>query len=588
MGLSNHIWPEYRRLLGFVKPYRGRLGAGILFGILYGPTNVAVLAVVKKVWARFFEQGAHEFTWWQAASVALLLPAAMAVRGFCDFLVTYLMNWVGLRAVTDVRVRMFEQLQRLSLDYYTSTRTGELMSRVTNDTTVVQQGLANVIEDVIKEPVTLLSVLGWLFWMDWQLTLAGLVLFPLCVVPILVYGKRTRKASKSAQQSQADLLAVLQEAIAGLRVIRAFGAEQRETDDFRDICNNFFRQRMRVVRARAISTPLIELVAGAGGALVFLYAFYMDMEGSKLIAFGLGLFMLYAPVKKISRLHLQIQETLAAGERIFQLIDQQPSVVEAAPAKSLPRFSRAIEFDHVSFRYNADDGAPVLADVTLTIPAGRLVAVVGASGAGKSTLFNMIPRFYDPVSGAVRIDGLDLREVGFQSLRDQIGLVTQETFLFNDTVAGNIAYGNPNASREEIIGAAKSAHAHDFIQQMPQGYDTRTGDLGVKLSGGQRQRLAIARAILKNPPILLLDEATSALDTESERAVQAALDDLMWGSGRPARPTMVVIAHRLSTVQHADQIIVLDKGRVVEQGTHEQLIASGGTYKRLHDLQFRV
>ncbi|MCG3149050.1 MAG: putative multidrug export ATP-binding/permease protein [Verrucomicrobiae bacterium] len=588
MGSFENVWPQYRRLLTFVQPYRGRLVAGILFGILYGPTNVAVLSVVKKVWAQFFEMGTHEWKWWQAAGVALLLPGTMMLRGVCDFLGAYLMNWVGQRAVMDLRVRMFEQLQRLSLDYYSGTRTGELMSRVTNDTSVVQQGMANVVEDVVKEPVTLVSVLGWLLWMDWRLTLAGLVLFPVCLVPIVVYGRRTRKASKSAQQNQADLLAVLQEAIAGLRVIRAFGAEQRETDDFRTICKSFFRQRMQVARARAISTPLIELVAGAGGALVFLYAFYMDMEGSKIIAFGLGLFMLYAPVKKLSRVHLQIQETLAAGERIFQLVDEQPSVLEAATPKTLPRFSRSIEFDRVSFQYKDSAGAPVLDEVTLTVPAGALVAVVGASGAGKTTLFNMIPRFYDPVSGAVRIDGVDIREVSFQSLRAQIGLVTQETFLFNDTVAGNIAYGKPHATRAEIIEAAKSAHAHEFIEQMSQGYDTSTGDLGVKLSGGQRQRLAIARAILKNPPILLLDEATSALDSESERAVQSALDDLMWGSGRQTRPTMLVIAHRLSTVQHANQIIVLDKGRVVEQGTHDELIARAGTYKRLHDLQFNV
>jgi len=588
MGLTTTIWPQYRRLLLFVKPYRGRLFAGVLFGILYAPTNVAVLAVVKKAWQHFFDERPADFNVGQALAMALLLPAAMAARGFCDFMGSYLMNWVGLRAVMDIRIRMFEQLQRLSLDYYTGTRTGELMSRVTNDTGLIQQGIANVIEDIIKEPFTLACVLGWLLYMDWKLTLASLVLFPICLVPIIVFGRRTRKASKAAQQNQADLLAVLQEAIAGLRVIRAFGAEQRETEDFRAICKNFFRQRMKVIRARAISTPLIELVAGAAGALVFIYAYYMDMTGSELVAFALGLFMLYAPVKKISRVHLQIQETLAAGERIFQLIDEQPSVMEAAAPKTLPRFSRSIEFDRVSFHYKESNSETVLNDVTVSIPAGALVAVVGASGAGKTTLFNMIPRFYDPVGGAVRIDGLDIREVSFQSLREQIGLVTQETFLFNDTVAGNIAYGKPNASRDEVIEAAKSAHAHEFISQMPQGYDTSTGDLGVKLSGGQRQRLAIARAILKNPPILLLDEATSALDTESERAVQAALDDLMWGSGRQSRPTMLVIAHRLSTVQHANQIIVLDKGRVVERGTHEQLIATAGTYKRLHDLQFKA
>jgi subfamily B ATP-binding cassette protein MsbA len=584
MRLIPQISTQYRRLLEHVKPYRWRLAGGILFGILYGPANVAVLAVVRKVWAHFFEE-AQQWTLWQALGAAALLPATMAVRGLCDFFGTYLMNWVGLRAVMDLRVRMFAHLQRLSLDFYSGTRAGELMSRVTGDPQVVQQGLANVVEDIIKEPVTLLSVLTWLLYTDWKLTLTGLVLFPICLVPIIVYGRATRKASRSAQENQADLLSVLQEAIGGVRVVRAFGMEQPETEEFDRIGRRVFRQRMRVVRGRAISTPLIEMVAGLGGAMVFIYAFSVGLEGSKLIAFALGLFMLYAPVKKLSRVHLQIQETMAAADRIFQLLDEQPSVVESPTPKHLPRLSRAIHFDHVSFRYG-QDGA-VLDDVDLQIPAGSLVAVVGASGAGKTTLFNLVPRFYDPTAGAVRIDGLDIREVSFKSLREQIGLVTQETFLFNDSVANNIAYGKPGAGREEIIGAAHRAHAHDFISQMPQQYDTVTGDLGVKLSGGQRQRLAIARAILKNPPILLLDEATSALDTESERAVQAALDDLMWGRGKRAM-TMLVIAHRLSTVQHADRIVVLDKGRVAEEGTHEELLQRGGVYNRLYELQFAV
>ena len=578
--------PQYRRLLAFVKPYRGRLVTGIVFGIVCGPLNVAVLAVVKHVWARFFEQGVTGWTWWQAAGVAALLPVVMVARGICEFVSTYLMNWVGLRTVMDLRVKMFAHLQQLSLDYYTGTRTGELMSRVTNDTNAVQLGLANVVEDIIKEPVALLSVFGWLVWTDWKLSLAGLVLFPLCIIPISVYGRRTRKASRLMQMSQADLLAVLQEAVAGMRVIRAFSMEDRETQDFQTICREFFRQRMRVVRARGINTPLIEFIAGLGFALVFIYAFFVgNIEGSKLIAFGLGLFMLYAPVKKLSRVHLQIQETLAAGDRIFQLLDQQPTVVEAVPAQVLPRFSRTLEFDHVTFSYPG--AGTVLNDLSFTIPAGSLTAIVGASGAGKTTLFYIVPRFYDPVTGTVRLDGVDTRQVTFQSLRDQIGMVSQDTFLFNDTVARNIAYGKPDATRAEIVTAAQRAHAHEFISQMPQQYDTMTGDLGVKLSGGQRQRLAIARAILKNPPILLLDEATSALDTESERAVQAALDDLMWGTNQRAL-TMLVIAHRLSTVQHADRIIVLDQGRIAEQGRHDELLALGKTYKRLYDLQFRV
>ena len=584
MSWTVQIPTQYRRLLEHVKPYRWKLAGGILFGVLYGPANVAVLSVVKKVWANFFEE-AQQWTWWRAVAVASLLPAAMAVRGVCDFCGAYLMNWVGLRAVMDLRVRMFAHLQRLSLDFYTGTRAGELMSRVTSDPQSVQAGLANVVEDIVKEPVTLVSVLVWLLYTDWKLTMTGLVLLPICLVPIVVYGRATRKASRSAQENQADLLSVLQEAITGLRVVRAFGMEQRETEEFDKISRKVFRQRMRMVRGKAISTPMIEMVAGLGGAMVFFYAYSVGLEGSKLIAFALGLFMLYGPVKKLSRVHLQIQETMAAADRIFQLLDQQPSVVESPSPKQLPRLSRAIYFDHVSFHYGQD--SPVLDDVDLQIPAGSLVAIVGASGAGKTTLFNLVPRFYDPTGGAVRIDGVDIREVSFASLRGQIGLVTQETFLFNDTVANNIAYGKPGAPRSEIITAAERAHAHDFISQMPQQYDTSTGDLGVKLSGGQRQRLAIARAILKNPPILLLDEATSALDTESERAVQAALDDLMWGRGKQA-VTMLVIAHRLSTVQHADRIIVLDKGRIAEEGTHDELLQRGGVYKRLYELQFAV
>jgi subfamily B ATP-binding cassette protein MsbA len=591
MSDSRNLFSLYRRLLAYARPYRGRLIGGITFGILYGPANVAVLSIIKRVWAQFFEQGINGLSRWQVVGVAMLLPLAMLARGLCEFSGTYLMNWAGLRSVMELRVRMFEQLQKLSLDFYAGTRAGELISRVTNDAGLVQQAISNVIEDVVKEPVTLVCVLGWLLYTDWKLTLTGLILFPVCLVPIIVYGRKTREASRAAQEHQASLLTVLHEAIAGLRVIKAFSMEQRETADFRALTRSFFNQRMRVIRSKAISTPIIELVAGLGGALVFLYACATGLEGSKLIAFGLGLFMLYAPVKKISRVQLQIQESLGAAERIFQLLDQQPTVRESPSARALPRFSRSIRFENVTFHYdepvNGLDHA-VLEDVNLEVPAGSIMAIVGASGAGKTTLFNLVSRFYDPTSGAVKLDGQDIRQVTFASLRGQIGLVTQETFLFNDTVASNIAYGKPDASRDEIVNAAMRAHAHEFILQMPQQYDTIVGDLGVKLSGGQRQRLAIARAILKNPPILLLDEATSALDTESERVVQAALDELMWSDRQQKAHTMLVIAHRLSTVQHADRILVLDKGRIAEQGTHDELLAHGKVYRRLYEMQFSV
>jgi subfamily B ATP-binding cassette protein MsbA len=573
-------------LLGYVKPYRGRLAGGILLGVGYSASNGATLLVVKQVWQRVFEEATGpDLGWMQALALAGLVPLVMAVRGLCDFGATYLMNWVGGRVINDLRVWLFEHLQTLSLDYFTDTRTGELISRSTNDVVAVQNSISTVVGDIVKQPCTLIAVLAALFKLEWRLTLATLVLFPLCLVPIMVFGRRIRKAARASQEHQASLVSVLHEALVGMRVVKAFGMEEREAADFRQLCRNLFNQRMRVVRARAISTPMIEMISGVGAALVFLYAYSTGMPASTLVSMALGLFFLYEPVKKLSAVQMQLQESLSAAERIFQVLDQKPSVVESPAARALPPLQRSIRFEHVGFSYNQDD--VVLEDVDLEIPAGSVVAVVGSSGAGKTTLFNLIPRFYDPTRGAVRIDGADIRETTFRSLRDQIGLVAQETFLFNDTVGNNIAYGKPGATREQVIEAARRAHAHDFILHLPQQYDTVVGEAGMKLSGGQRQRLAIARAVLKDPPILLLDEATSALDTESERIVQAALDDLMWGGGKK-RHTLLVIAHRLSTVQHADQIIVLDKGRIVERGAHGELLKLGGVYKRLHDLQFQA
>jgi subfamily B ATP-binding cassette protein MsbA len=587
MSKMPDIWPIYQRLFAYVKPYRLRLAGGILLAIVYSASNGTTLFVVQKVWKKVFEQASHQhLTWLQVLAYAGLLPFIMAVRGLCDFGTTYLMNWVGGKVVNDLRVVLFEHLQSLSLDYFTGAQTGELISRSTNDVGAIQNSITTVVADIVKQPGTLIFVLTGLFWLDWRLTLWTLVLFPLCLVPILVYGRRIRKAAKAMQEHQASLVSVLHEALVGMRVVKAFSMEAREAADFRNLCSRLFSQRMRIVRSRAISTPLIEMISGVGAAFVFLYAYKTDMPASTLVGMALGLFFLYEPVKKLSGVQMQLQESLSAAERIFQVLDTKPSVVESPQAIELPRLRQAIRYEKVSFHYG--DNGTVLDEVTLEIPAGSIMAIVGASGAGKTTLFNLIPRFYDPTGGTVTIDGQDIRRGTFRSLRGQIGLVTQETFLFNDTVASNIAYGKPGASRDEIVDAAKRAHADDFIAEMPNQYDTVIGESGAKLSGGQRQRIAIARAILKNPPILLLDEATSALDTESERAVQAALDDLMWSGKQRKAHTMLVIAHRLSTVQHADCIIVIDKGCIVEKGTHEQLLALGQVYKRLYEMQFSV
>lgn len=590
MSKWREMQTHYRRLAVFARPHRLRWGAGILAGALYGSTNGALLYVVQRIWARFLEENA-QLTGLELVAVAAILPGVMLARGLCDFLSNYLMNWVGLRLVMDLRTRLFEHLQSLSLDFYTETRAGDLISRVTNDVNLIQRSIAGVVEDLVKQPFTLAAVVGYLFYTDWALTLGALLLFPVCLVPILAFGRRIRNASRATQKLQASLLSVLQEAIAGARVVKAFGAEARETEDFRQFTARVFGQQMRVVRARAVLSPIIEVLAALGITAVFLYAFHARLAGSQLVSMALGFWLLYDPFKKLSRVYTTVQESLSGAERIFQILDTQPSVVESAAARKLPAFQKAIRFENVSFRYAHADGRPqrgVLDGIELEIPAGALVAIVGASGSGKTTLLNLIPRFYDVTGGAVRVDGADVREVTLRSLRDQIGLVTQDTFLFNDTVAANIAYGLPAATTEQITNAARRAHAHEFILQMPEQYQTAIGESGVKLSGGQRQRLAIARAILRNPPILLLDEATSALDTESERAVQAALDDLMWGAGRAKQHTMVVIAHRLSTVQHADTIVVLERGRIVEQGSHDDLIARGGVYRRLHELQFNA
>ncbi len=566
----------YRRLLQFSKPYRLRLAAAILFGLLSAGATGLTFYVINQVLGKTFETRAatmEEVFFWAA-----LIPLLFLADGACHFANSYFINWVGYRVVFDVRNRIFAHFQTLSLDFHNRAEIGQLISRVIADAQVIEKAVSTTIVDMTKQPFTLAACLGAMFYLDWKLTAITLAVFPLCLIPIVLLGHRVRKASKLAQLKLADLVGVLHETLTGIRVVKAFQMEASEIRRFEIVNRGVFSQRMRAARNLILLNPIIMFVASFGIAAVLVYAYWRQMNFAAFTTFMFAAIKMYEPVKQLSRVWAIIQESGPPAERIFEILDEKPTVVEAADAKLLPPVQRSVSFDRVTFGYNS---SAVLREVSLEIPVGQFVAVVGPSGAGKTSLANLLARFYDPTDGVVKFDGQDIRHATLQSLRSQIGIVTQETILFNDTIASNIAYGRPNATRAEIEAAAKKAHAHDFILERPDGYESVVGEKGIQLSGGQRQRIAIARAILKNPPILILDEATSALDTEQERAVQEALDELMRGR------TVFAIAHRLSTVQHAHRILVLDGGSIAESGTHAELLAKGGLYKKLYDLQFK-
>ncbi len=510
--------------------------------------------------------------------IVLLIPTIMITRAFANYLRTYLINWVGLRAVTDLRQKVFKHIQSLSLDFFNRTNVGDLISRVANDTQQVQAAITTVIVDALQHPFTIIVVATTLLFKDWQFFLGAVVLAPLCILPIAVYGRKIRKTSKLSQENQGEIISRLHENLTSIRVVKAFCMEGYEESKFWKTCYQQFAYQMRIVRSTNILSPLIEIVAAIGVSVALYYAFQRHMSSADFWELVIGIFMLYEPIKGLSKLHTTIQKTLASTDRILSVLDTRPTVVELPMARAILPIEHNLQLEDVSFRYEAKW---VLSNITLTIPHGKTVALVGPSGAGKTTLMNLLLRFYDPTKGRILLDGLDLREATLASLRSQMAIVTQDTILFNDTIRNNICYGSLDATEARIEEAARKAHAHEFILHQPQGYGTIVGDKGVKLSGGQKQRLAIARAILKNPRILLLDEATSALDTESERFVQEAIDELIQGR------TVVVIAHRLSTVHRANQIVVMEHGRILEQGHHEELLARGSLYRKLYDMQFR-
>ncbi len=568
-------WITYRRLVRYARPYLARLVLGAVFGVVCGGSTVGLLLAMKKILAAVFNTQA--LPWSAVIAASVLLPLFGLLLGVGNYLSSYFVAWVGNRVVMDLRTQMFEHIHRLPLRFFSQSRTGELISRTTNDTLQVERAVSTVMIDLVREPFVLAAAVGYLFWLDAKLATLSLVLFPICILPVALFGRRVRRFAREGQQKLGDLTSILQETITGAKIVKAYGMEERESERFGEQAKAVFSRVMKVIRASSAIDPIVVFISCVGLVLALFYVRWAGMTTDQFFTFGAALVMMYQPVKKLSKLHLAVQQGSGAADRIFELCDA-PVVEDSPGAVAFSEPIAEVSFENVSFAY---DDELVLKDIQFSVSAGRCVAFVGGSGSGKTTLVNLLPRFFDVQSGRVRINGRDVRSLTLKSLRRQIGIVTQETLLFNDTVAHNIAYGHPEASRDAIVEAARRAHAHDFIEQLPQGYETVIGERGLRLSGGQCQRLAIARALLRNPPILILDEATSALDTESERQVQAALDELMAGR------TVFAIAHRLSTIMHADLILVLDKGAIVERGTHQELLARGGLYKYLYDLQFR-
>ncbi len=575
--LTEKDWVVYKRLLTYAWPYKTRLILGTLFGIIFAGSTAGMLGALPNTLNKFFNP--EDIGGVAILSIAIVLPILGLIRGIGYFLSMYYIKWVGHKVVNDLRISLFERIQALSVYYFSRQKAGELISRTANDTMLVESAVSNVIGDLVRQPFVFVFMIGVIIWLDPLLAFLSLVVFPVCLIPVVQFGKRVRRNSREAQSKLADIVSILQESIAGVRVVKAFGMEPYEQQRFTERCDQVFGRLLKVARARASIEPVIVEISIIGISMVLIYAYLTEMPMEIFWTFAIALVALYDPVKRISKIHLAIQQSSAAAERIFEILDETITVPDVPGAQLLTESVRQIEFEAVSFAYESE---PVLADINFSVRPGECIAFVGSSGSGKTTLVSLLPRFFDPSAGTVKINGRDIREFTLQSLRQQMGLVTQDTFLFNDTIANNIAYGRKDASQKEIEEAAQRAHAHNFITALPEGYNTIAGDRGVRLSGGQCQRLAIARALLRNPPIMILDEATSALDTESERLVQAALDDLM------ANRTVFAIAHRLSTIQHADRIVVLDKGRIAEIGTHAELLEQGGLYKYLYDLQFNA
>ncbi len=583
---------SYIRTLRLLLPYKGSFAVALLCMFGYALSNGAMAYLIGPVMKFLFSSGSGGVTLVPfklfsvpRESMLVAIPLAIivvgVVKGLSSFGQTYFMGFVGQGVVRDIRNNLYDHILDMPVEYFSSTPTGEIVSRLTNDVNLLQMTTSDALTTLLKQSLSIIVLAAIIISMDWKLALVATVVLPLCFYPLRRFGKKMKRVSTKGQESMGTMMSILSEAISGIRIVKAFCMEGYEAVRFAEENERLTRYRLKAIKVRSISSPLMEAVGAIGFALTIWYASHRistgELKPEDFISFLAATIMLYQPVKALNGVNLNIQNGLAAAARIFKVIDMKAEKDLATGRGELSGVKREVAFDSVSFGYG---DKLVLDNIDLKVGLGEVLAIVGSSGAGKTTFVNLLPRFYDVTGGAIRIDGVDIKELSLSSLRANIAIVSQQIVLFNDTVANNIAYGDAKRSTEEVVAAARAANAHDFISRLPKGYDTVIGESGVRLSGGERQRLSIARAILKNAPLLILDEATSSLDTESELEVQKGLENLMAGR------TTFVIAHRLSTVRRATRIIVLGGGVILESGRHDELIKKDGEYARLYSMQF--
>ena len=570
---------NYMRLLAYIKPYTRRLALAVVCIIMAAGANLYLPWIIKDM----IDDVLMSKDMVMLNLIAAGILVVMFTRGVFYYGQSYLVSYVGQRVIIDVRSVLFRKFQRMPMSYYDKQQTGTVMSYITNDVAVMQSAIVDNLIELVTESSILIGSLAMMIYLDWKLSLLTLMTIPLVGFAMKIFGRKLKRSSTVIQERVAEITSLLQESISAIRVVKSFVRESYEIKRFEEQNWRNFQAAMKNVKLSSLLTPTVEFLAAIAVTFIVWFGGY-EVVNEVITAGELVAFLTYAvnlanPVKRLSRVYAAIQKAMAAAERVFAVMDLDEKIIDVPGAKALPPIKGKVEFKDITFSYK--EGQPALQHISLKAEPGQMIALVGPSGSGKSTIANLIPRFYDVDSGVITIDDHDIRQVTADSLREQIGLVPQETMLFSTTVMENIRYGRLEATDEEVIAAAKAANAEEFIKELPEGYDTKLGERGLNLSGGQRQRLAIARAILKNPRVLILDEATSALDTESEKIVQDALDNLMVGR------TSFVIAHRLSTIFNADQIFVVENGHLREHGTHEELLAAGGLYSNLYNIQFR-